>query len=193
MGCIYSATNTINGRIYIGKTIRSMTTRRTWHCNTALRGEGFRFHNALRRYGIEAFEWNILFTSDNYEELNATEKRFISEMQTRSPNGYNLTDGGDGLSGMADESKAKVIAFHTGRKRSDETKRRISESAKGKQKRLGAVLSEETKLKISRSNSGFKHTDESKRKIAHAMKGIPKTLEQRAKMSEARKQWWLKQ
>lgn len=54
--------------------------------------------------------------------------------------------------------------FHTGRKRSEETRRRISEATKGKRK--GIKLSEEHRQKLSASLKGRVFTEEHKRNIA---------------------------
>jgi hypothetical protein len=104
----------------------------------------------------------------------------------------NLTDGGEGTVGFSDEIMKKISRkgfkhseetkqklaisssiLNKGRKLSDDVKKKISESAKGNQRRLGAVLSEETKDKISKSNMG---------KIAHN-KGKSSSIETRQKLS----------
>lgn len=85
----------------------------------------------------------------------------------------NLTDGGEGTVGFSDEIMKKISRkgfkhseetkqklalsssiINKGRKMSDDVKKKISISAKGNQRRLGAVLSDETKDKISKSNMG---------------------------------------
>ena len=95
----------------------------------------------------------------------------------------NITDGGEGTSG---------------RRHSEETRRKISEKAKG------SKLSEETRTKIAKASEGRKHSEETKRKISKAKKGISRpthvgeavatankervwTEEMRAKLSEAGK------
>lgn len=68
---------------------------------------------------------------------------------------------------------------------SDETKRKLSESLKGRH------LSEEHRRKISEkmseSQKGRKMSEETKRKISEKMRGKPRSLETRRKISEALK------
>lgn len=192
MGCVYMARNIANGKCYIGKTVTTMDHRRSWHHAAVGRGEGYCFHRALRKYGFDSFTWEVLHEGDDPVELDRLECESIARIGTKRPRGYNLTDGGDGVVGRTPEVIAKIVAFHTGRKRSDETRRRISVAMAGKQNRLGAIISDEQKRKQSESMTGFRHTDEAKAKIGAAKKGKPKTSEQKAKMSEARKSWWAK-
>jgi hypothetical protein len=74
----------------------------------------------------------------------------------------NYTDGGDGASGAvrSDEFKARNVTFHTGRKRSEETCKNISESLRGK------THSEESRLKMSKAQTGRKHSETTKQKIS---------------------------
>lgn len=65
--------------------------------------------------------------------------------------------------------------------KSEETKKKLSESHKGKQPRLGTHHSEETKKKISEKNKGKPptmkgkhHSEEAKRKMSASQKGIPR-------------------
>lgn len=78
----------------------------------------------------------------------------------------NRTDGGEGCSG---------------RKCTEETKRKIGESNKGKK------LSEEAKRKISESKKGEKRSEEFKRNLSKFWKGKPLSKEHKIKMSEAKK------
>lgn len=55
--------------------------------------------NAIRKYGYDSFE-KIVICYCEIEELNEKEIFFIKEFKThRDFGGYNLTKGGDGLSG----------------------------------------------------------------------------------------------
>ena len=98
-----------------------------------------------------------------------------------------------------EESKRKMSEVKKGVKRgplSEETKRKMSEAKKGK------TFSEEHKRKISETrkgqiswNKGKKHTEESKRKMSEAKKGVkrgPHTEESKRKMSEALKNKYVK-
>ena len=67
---------------------------------------------------------------------------------------------------------------HKGKKRSEETRRRISEVAKGNKNALGCKRSEEARRRISEAKKGEKnafygkhHSEESKKRIGAAQKG----------------------
>ena len=77
-------------------------------------------------------------------------------------------------------TKAEHRRLHNkGRTVTDETRRKMSEAAKGKHH------SEETKLKMSESHKGKKFSEETRRKLSEAAKHI--TDETRRKMGEANK------
>ena len=61
----------------------------------------------------------------------------------------------------------KMKGYGAGRHLSEETKKKVSQSKKGQQGRLGAILSEETKDKIRQSvlSKHFKHSDETKKML----------------------------
>lgn len=93
MGCVYRATNLINGKYYIGKTMGTLNERRLSHLREQ---PNTYFHRALRKYGVDSFEWDVLFESDNDICLCKKEKLYIKLFSTFVPNGYNMTTGGDG-------------------------------------------------------------------------------------------------
>lgn len=70
----------------------------------------------------------------------------------------------------------------------DETKKKISEKAKGR------AVSNETKAKISKANKGRKFTEEQKAKLKESTKHIDRsaawTDEKKRKQSEYKKSWW---
>jgi len=119
MGCVYCVTCKINSKKYIGKTICNISKRKKEHEGNTHKEKGFIFHRALRKYGIENFDWEILFESSNNEILNRIEIDFIREENTKKPNGYNMTDGGEGS------------ATNTGRVFSEEWKSNISKGGIG--------------------------------------------------------------
>ena len=105
---IYKATNTKNGKIYIGLTGRTLAKRRDGHkCDASARLYNLPFHNALRKYGFESFAWDTLESEiPDRVSAQAKEKEFIKSYKSQDNSiGYNVTSGGDGL----DPSDIKTI------------------------------------------------------------------------------------
>jgi group I intron endonuclease len=150
---IYKITNTINNKIYIGQTIQSLEKR--WKRHTwlsTLNRNAMAITNALRKYGVENFKIEIIYTATNIDELNEKEIEFINEYNSLSPNGYNLTSGGKN-SPKSEEIKMKISLSTKGKYVSTETRKKLSESHRG------FVVSEETKKKLSIINKGKKIDD----------------------------------
>lgn len=154
--CLYVHTNLINNKKYIG--ITSQVPEKRW-----LGGYGYdrrlRFGRAIKKYGWNSFKHEILYCGLNEEEANRLERELIKEWKTQDPAyGYNMTDGGGGVSGfvITEEtrrkmSEAKRGANHPnfGKHLSPETKRKIGEVHKGNKYSLGLVRSPETRQKMS--------------------------------------------
>lgn len=107
MGYIYKITNTVNGKIYIGQTRKAVKTRWTNHVtasnNPNHKDYNILFHNAIRKYGREAFQVEIIEECDN-SLLNDREIYWIDYLQsTDKSKGYNLTLGGLGQFRYADD------------------------------------------------------------------------------------------
>lgn len=100
---IYKFTNKITGKIYIGQT-NNIEKRKRGHksesFNQKANGYSLPFHTAIRKYGWENFDFEILEEiPDEFgrEYLNEREIFFISYYKSLvSENGYNLTKGGEG-------------------------------------------------------------------------------------------------
>lgn len=94
MAYIYQITNDVNGKIYIGKTIRSIQERFREHCRdyTKRDMENRPLYRAMQKYGIEHFHIELLEETDNPEER----ERFWIEEKGSFKFGYNATIGGDG-------------------------------------------------------------------------------------------------
>ena len=103
-GIIYISTNKTNGKNYIGQTTNPLNKRIQNHISRKL---NLPFSNALKKYGIENFEWFILEKCDNKEQLDEMEFHFIKQYNSLKPNGYNLTLGGEGTSGYTHNEKSK--------------------------------------------------------------------------------------
>ena len=120
---------------------------------------------ALRKYGKENFSWYILCECSSKKELDDREKFYIQEYNTRI-NGYNLTNGGDGVHGWVP---------------SEETRKKISEANKGQIPWIKGKHQTKDHIK--------KRIEATRRKLK-GRKRKPFSEETRKKMSEARKRNW---
>lgn len=119
---IYSATNVINGKTYIG--FDSDWPKRKYEHQYNSKSSTQVFYKAIRKHGWDNFNWNIIYQSyDATHTLVVMENHFILEYNSyiHSPtsNGYNMTLGGEGTIGY----------IHT-----IETRKRISNALIGKTK-----------------------------------------------------------
>jgi hypothetical protein len=146
------------------------------------------WHSIVNKAGYRV---EILKDGINWEEACEEEKRFIKLYGRRNLNEgnlVNLTDGGDGATGIivTDDHKQKIseslkLLLKT-IPRSAEHRQKISEGNMGKihtpehrkkvgDKRKGKLHNEESKLKIKNALLGKKHSEEHKQKISEANKG----------------------
>lgn len=161
---VYEHKNKINGKRYFG--ITHQIAQRRWRGGAGYRGQP-RFYNAIKKYGWNCFEHNILFSGMNETEAQKKEQELIIYYRTTDCEcGYNLTLGGGGMTGLA---------------RPEETRKKISASLKGHK------MSEENKEKLRIANTGKKHSEESKQKRREALTGIKRTEAQKNRLSEFNK------
>lgn len=90
---IYRAINKINGKSYIGETV-NFEERRKQH-EACYEKEDCLFHDALKEFGIDSFEWEILETCNNKEKALNLERQYIQKYDSYR-NGYNSNKGGVG-------------------------------------------------------------------------------------------------
>jgi len=94
---IYKFTNKVNNKVYIGQSV-NISNRYRAHIKSAFYPKSNTyntiFHAAIRKYGIEQFDFTVLCTC-SVEELNKLEKFYIQEYNSLAPNGYNMTTGGE--------------------------------------------------------------------------------------------------
>lgn len=89
---VYLITNKVNGKRYVGQTVRSLEERWKDHCR--VKDDNY-FHRAIHKYGVENFSLEIIDTADSGEELDEKEIFWIQKLNTLFPHGYNLKEGGD--------------------------------------------------------------------------------------------------
>lgn len=172
-GYIYKTTNLIDNKIYIGQHKANNN-----QFDTSYFGSGKILLEAIDRYGIENFKCELIEWCETFEDLNAREIYWIAKLHaTERGIGYNICTGGQGIPGLFGELNPNY-----GKKFSDETRRKLSESHIGIQSgenhpMYGKHHSEETKKLISDKKSGINHpnygkhlSEETKNKISDKAK-----------------------
>ena len=159
-GVIYLLLNTITGKMYVGQTT-NLKKRIAEH----KRGDQY-VDRAIRKYGWKNFRCFVIKNCASKAEMDTWEKFFIILLNTKSPNGYNLTDGGEEIVGLkrTPEQIAKIAAANTG-KRHSLTSRAI----------------------MSKAHTGKTLSPEHCAKIGETLRGVPKTLEHCAHISAGRR------
>ena len=173
---------TPNNKYYVGQTCQ--LPERRWQ-----NGYGYAtqqlFYRAIKKYGWENIEHEIIAHNLTKQEVDNFEILMIHKLHSNSPKyGYNNSIGGE--------------ANHKGCKHSEETKKKISESGKGRKHtdeqnqakskiQKGKITSEETKKRISKSLKGKIVSDETKKKLSESHKGYIFSDEHKQKISNSRK------
>jgi group I intron endonuclease len=150
---IYKSTNTITGKVYIGQTTHTLEKRIKSHIKESKIESNRPFMLSINKYGSDNFTFEVIDSASNLDELNKKEIYWIDFYNSVSPNGYNVTGGGQG-------KKMKTTK---------ELSRIISEGLKNSEKWQKTKNSEEYKLKMKKyfigSNKDKKFSQEHKEKI----------------------------
>lgn len=165
-GIIYKATNIINGKCYIGQTIKLLCQRKYEHIystNNTL--DTAYFHNAIRKYGSENFIWEVICENVPLFLLNIREtmKIIVEHSHKSEGKGYNLTWGGDGSCGRecSEDTKLKISKSNKGKKRTEDVIRKMCEIRQGENNSMfGRKHSDESIWKISENQKNKRRTDE---------------------------------
>lgn len=190
---VYSATNKVNNKSYIGQTGYTLEFRRKVHLDNSKSGrDNLYFYNAIRKYGEDNFVWQVLCKCSTKQELVKMEMYYIRYYSTVIPNGYNLTFGGEGNLGWkpSEETRLKWSKMNKGRNKGKTWEEMYGEEKAKKMKEhcskvfSGRVISEEQKQKLSVVNKGKKLSVETKRRIGDSVRGQKRTRETKEKMSK---------
>lgn len=158
--CVYVHINKINGKIYVGQTIHGDGPNKRWESGSGYKSSPH-FWNAIQKYGWDNFEHEIVASNLTKEEADNFEILLIKELKTYDNNfGYNLTLGGGGLSGysLSEETKRKISESNRGKKLSDETKRKIGIASTGRNIGRKHTKEELEKMKKKREERKYKKT-----------------------------------
>ena len=168
-GYIYLVTDTTNGMKYTGK--------HHYHIEGQLdpnyHGSGVIIKNIYKKRP-ETLKEEYIKTCYSEEQMNSDEQYYIKLFKTLWPNGYNLTEGGDGLI-PCEETRKKLSESLKGKTLSEEARKKISEARKGKSApNKGKPMSEEARKKMSDAKKGKPSPN----------KGKPMSEEQKKKLSK---------
>jgi len=177
---IYKITSPSN-RVYIGQSID--IERRFRHYKRMACKEQVKIYNSFLKYGVDAHAFEVLELCDT-EDLNNRE-RYYQDLYDSVNNGLNLlyVKSAHFNGGHSEESKKKISDSLKGKTFTDEHKykiglsnsrRIISPETKEKHRLagLGKIVSAETKEKQRQNRLGYIHSPETKQKIAESLKGI---------------------
>lgn len=116
---IYKTTCLLDNKIYISQDSKN---------NPKYYGSGkYLLNNAIKKYGKENFKKEIICECIPKEELDEKEKFWIKELNSKYPNGYNITGGGgDTYNNSSEEVKIRM------RTKTIDTCLKISNTLKGK-------------------------------------------------------------
>ena len=161
---VYQAYNPISNKFYIGKTIKPIWIRRKKHAYDAERkANKALFHRAIRKYGIEAFEWAVICTAETLQELSKFERHWIRLLSEAGHQLYNLRSGGDGgsLTGKENHNYGKSVSAARRVKISKSLRHYYKSHPNPMQGRIGYLSPQ----------FGKPRTEEEKRKISMGLKG----------------------
>lgn len=194
MGQLYKITFEGTSKAYIGITTRTVQKRFAQHCESS---KNTPISRAIRKYTKENTAVHVLAEADSWEDLCALEIMAIKEHNTKVPNGYNLTEGGDGTLGWDPpaEWRANRAELMTGTKHTPETLAKMSLAAKNR--------SEEYLAKMSKSKSVENLSAETRQKLSDVQRGkvrgnganvskalLSRTPEQKAESSRKMAEAW---
>lgn len=185
---IYEATNLINGKRYIGKTVYGLHKRKMEHLLAAKNNkENVYFHLAIQKHGEHSFSWKILTHCENLKDLSLMEKYYIELFKSNQRDyGYNLTNGGEGCEGYKHTDAMKMYLSELkkgmyvgckngmyGKTHSEKTREAHSLRMRGENHPFfGKKRSEQTRKKIGLGNKGRKISDEQKAVMSAKMKAL---------------------
>ena len=170
---LYRHVNKENNKIYIG--ITKTSPQKRWN-----KGNGYKrsvyFYSAIKKYGWDGFEHEVLLRGLTKEQAELKEIEFIKYYKSNFRDfGYNLNNGGNCVGTLSESTRHKMSLAKKGKYTginnpnygkhpilkgspcSEETKNKISEAKKGK-----PIFSEYQKAKRSKDYSGEKNPNAKK-------------------------------
>lgn len=119
-GIIYKATNTLNGKVYIGQTEKSLEERKRQHEIASKNPKNMSpFYGEMRYYGARAFRWEVVKEvpfnpQESYgRTLRREESRVIEEYRSFEPKfGYNIQGAPSGDHATCRHTTERTVWIH---------------------------------------------------------------------------------
>lgn len=160
---IYAIVNQATRDMYVGSAVavnrrwavhKSKLRANTHHCR--------HLQNAFRKYGDDAFDWEIIEFVEDKTQLIAREQFWIDFFKPA----YNKRKIANSCLGLkrSDEARSRMAAAQTGRKQSPETIAKRAAAIRGRPR------PPEVRAKISASHVGIRPSEEARAKMSAAAK-----------------------
>ena len=162
-GIIYRAVSP-SGKAYIGQTVRTLKQRRAQHYQKGTACTLLR--KAVIKHGKDAIQWEVIACAWDKDGLDFAERTLIAQHGTLTPNGYNLTTGGESAT-YSKEAREKISKSN-----------KISHSTP------------EAKAEMSARSRAFWKNPGHREKISAAVRKAWQDPKRRAKVSAAAKKQW---
>ena len=103
---VYKATNSLNGKVYIRITTKTLEYRVKIHRRDSNRINTY-FYKSIRKYGFEQFKWEDIDEAYSIEELHKKEIYYISKYESfdNKKKGCNTTSGGGSLYSISEAAR----------------------------------------------------------------------------------------
>ncbi len=167
---VYKTIRKSTGEYYIG-------VHSTKNLNDKYMGSGDRIKRIVSKHGKADLERITLYECSTRKEALTIEFNLLTKNVLADPACLNTSVGGKGTSGgghgISDEARIKLSNLKLGVPKSEETKRRMSVSFKGRPSKLkGVPRSEATRQKISASSKGKIISAETRQKLSDRNKEV---------------------
>jgi group I intron endonuclease len=176
---LYKITNLVNGKVYIGQTIRTLKKRFKQHCEPGS-AKTSAIGRAIQKYGKNNFSIEQITTDKpivTQEELNAAERYFVWFYNSMVPNGYNLKEGGGSSGRPSHESRLKMSLARKGR------------FSGNKSPTWGKRFSLSYRKQLSEAHLGIGHSEATRKKMSQSRMGIPRSEAHKINNREAHRKY----
>lgn len=181
----YKIVNTVNNKVYVGITVNPENRWQRHQSNARSNSLKSRYrtylYNAMRKHGIDNFNFSVIATFSDRRECELFEVLFIAGMRLYAIPNYNLHEGGtlgyDMRTNINYEQwkqtlKQAAIANSTNEVEVAAWKNKLKEQRKGRTPALGMKHSAETKALASEVSNAYWNTQETFARNIDKMKAI---------------------